>query len=142
MADRPEIAHHAELDARLSRAARGIQLLGMASWPAVQAPFLEAWHAGKPRLPQVDYPPHDFSDARRELDAIAAQADPQHPLGAYLVESARSRSAAAALLEVLGTDAVTAHSVALFGRPDQPLPGNGPSTREAARHGLAVRPAG
>ncbi len=134
-----DIAHHAELDARLCKAARGIQLLGMASWPAsVQPPFLEAWHAGRPRLPQVDYPPHDFADTRRELDAIAAQADPQHPLGAYLVESARSWSAAAALLEVLGTHAVTAHSVALFGRPDQPLPGNGPSTREAAHHFIAL----
>ena len=135
----PDIAHHAALDVRLCKVARGIRLLGMASWPAeVQAPFLDAWHAGRPRLPQVEYPSHDFSETRRELDAIAAEADPQHPLGAYLVESARSWSAAAALLEVLGTPEACTHSIALFGSPDQPLPGDGPSTREAAHHFIAL----
>jgi uncharacterized protein (TIGR02421 family) len=135
----PDVAHHAALDERLCKAARGIQLLGMVSWPAsAQAPFLEAWHAGRPRLPQIEYARRDFSETRRELEAIAVAADPQHPLGAYLIESAHSWSAAAALLEVVGTAEVTRHSVALFGRPDQPLPGDGPSTREAARHFIAL----
>ena len=119
--------------------ARGIRLLGQVSWPAaLQAPFLAAWQAGRPQLPTVAYPKHDYSHARRDLDAIAAQADAQHPLGAYLVESARSWSTAAALLEALGTPEVTVHSQALFGRPDEPLPGDGPSTREAARHFIAL----
>ncbi len=134
-----DIARHAALDARMCQVARGIRLLGMASWPAeVQAPFLDAWNAGRPQLPRVEYPAYDFSEARRELDAIAARADPQHPLGAYLVESARSWSAAAALLEALGTPQACSHSIALFGSPDQPLPGDGPSTREAAHHFIAL----
>ena len=37
----PAIAHHAALDARMVRAARGIRLLALASWPAqVQHEFL------------------------------------------------------------------------------------------------------
>ena len=135
----PDLAHHAALDARMVKVARGIRLLGMVSWPAaLQEPFLASWTAGNPVLPVVEYPRHDFSDTRRELDAIANTADPQHPLGAYLIESAHSWSAAAALLEVLGTPEVTMHSEALFGRPDEPLPGNGPTTREAARHFIAL----
>ena len=135
----PEIAHHAALDARMVRAARGIKLLGLVSWPMeVQQAFLAQRAAGNTALPRFDYPKHDFSEARRELDAIAAAADPQHPLGRYLAESARAWAIAAELLEALGSAAVTTHSQRLFGRPDEPLPGNGPSTREAARHFIAI----
>jgi uncharacterized protein (TIGR02421 family) len=134
-----EIAVHAALDARMVKAVRGIKLLGMVSWPvSVQQAFLAQWRAGNTTLPQYDYPKHDFSDTRRELDAIAAAADPQHPLGRYLVESAQAWGIAAELLESLGTPAVDAHSQRLFGRPDEALPGNGPTTREAARHFIDI----
>jgi len=130
-----DIAHYAALDLRMVTAVRGIRLLGLTSWPAsAQEPFLKAWRARRPQLPSVEYPEHDFSATRRELDAIIAATDSAHPLGVYLIESARSWSCAAALLEVLGTAQVTVYSQQLFGRPDTPLPGGGPTTREAARH--------
>ena len=135
----PAITHHAALDARLLQAAHGIRLLGMASWPAsLTAPFLDAWRAGKPAMPVVAYPKHDFTGTRRELDAIANAADPQHPLGIYLSESARSWQVAAQLLETLGTPAAGGFALELFGRPEQPLPGDGPTTREAARHFISL----
>src|SRR3546814_659629 len=131
--DAPDIAHHAALDARMVAAARGIKVLTLASWPAhVQQRFLEGRARGHDLLPSIEYPRHDFSDARRELDAIAAAADPAHPLGAYLVESTRSWSTAARLLEALGTPAAGIHSAALYGRPADPLPGDGPTARAAA----------
>ncbi|RPE74678.1 flavohemoglobin expression-modulating QEGLA motif protein [Vulcaniibacterium tengchongense] len=134
-----DIAHHAALDARMVKAARDIRLLALASWPAgIEVEFLEAYARGAARPPQVEYPKLDFADARAELAAIAAAADAQHPLGAYIAESARSWIEAAQLCEALGTRAVTAHSVRLFGQPDEPLPGNGPSTREAARHFISI----
>ena len=137
MAD--DIAHHAALDARMVKAVRGIKLLGLASWPASsQASFLAGVERGKPALPTVEYPKQDFADARRELDAIAAAADPAHPLGVYLCESTRSWQLAAQLLEALGTPAASTLSLQLFGHPDVPLPGNGPSTREAARHFIQI----
>lgn len=135
----PDILHHAALDARMVKAVRGIRLLHLVSWPAgEQQRFLEGHARGRLQLPTHAYPKHDFAESRRELDAIAAEADPDHPLGAYLVDSARSWGIAAELLESLGTAAVTTHSVRLFGRPDQPLPGAGPTTREAARHFIAI----
>ena len=135
----PEVAHHAALDARMLKAARQLRILGLMSWPAsVQGPFLEAWNAGRKQLPQVEYPRHDFSEVRRELAAVREAADAQHPLGAYLAESAHDWDVAARMLEALGTPAVTAHSVHLYGRPDEVLPGNGPSTRDAARHFIGI----
>ncbi|HEY9541336.1 MAG TPA: flavohemoglobin expression-modulating QEGLA motif protein [Luteimonas sp.] len=119
--------------------ARGIKVLTLVSWPAsVQQRFLEGHARGHDVPPRIEYPRHDFGDARRELDAIAAAADPAHPLGAYLVESTRSWSTAAWLLEALGTPAAGIHSAALYGRPDDPLPGNGPTAREAARHFIDI----
>ena len=47
----------------------------------MQAPFLESVARGNPVLPQVAYPKHDFSEARRELVAIAA-----HPLNQPRIE--------------------------------------------------------
>src|SRR5690606_31482194 len=76
-------------------------------------------------------------EARREFEAIIAAADPTHPLGVYLVESAHSWDLAAQLLEHLGTPRVTELSVALFGKPEHVLPG-GATTREAANHFIAI----
>lgn len=134
-----DLMHHAALDARMVAAARPIRVLTLASWPSeVQARFLADHAAGRRRMPRHDYPRHDFSAARRELAALAAAADPGHPAGAYLRESARSWDVAARLLESLGQPAAGAHAMALYGSPDQPLPGGGPSTRDAARHFIAI----
>lgn len=132
------IAHHAALDARMAKAAKPIRLLSMASWPASeQHAFLAGWARGNPRLPNYHYPRHDFTEARRELAAVADAADASHPLGQYLVASAQDWDLAAQLLEQLGSPAVAAFSVALFGKPDRKLPG-GASTREAANHFIQV----
>ncbi|MBD8636154.1 flavohemoglobin expression-modulating QEGLA motif protein [Stenotrophomonas sp. CFBP 13725] len=134
-----EVAHHAALDARLVEAVGGIRLLSLTSWPAaLQSPFLASMASGQPRLPHVEYPTLDFSDARRTLAALTAECDADHPLGRYVAESAQSWDVAAQLLEGLGTAAVDACSVQLFGSPEQPLPGNGPSTRDAARHFIQI----
>jgi hypothetical protein len=52
----PEVHHHAALDARLVKAARGIRILAMASWPAgEEMRFLAAHARGQHYLPQIDY---------------------------------------------------------------------------------------
>ncbi|MFT4178164.1 MAG: flavohemoglobin expression-modulating QEGLA motif protein [Thermomonas sp.] len=133
------IAHYAALDARLVKAVRGLRVLSLASWPAsVQQAFLEDHARGNARLPQVEYTRHDFSDARRELQAISEAADPEHPLGIYLQESAQQWDITARMLEALGTAEAGALSVALYGHPDDPLPGGGTSTRDAARHFIDI----
>ena len=135
----PDIVHHAALDARMVKAARGIRVLTLASWPAsVQRDFLADLARGEAWPPRIDYPRHDFGDARRELQAVADAADPAHPLGRYLVESARQWDVAARMLEALGTAAAGALSVSLYGHPGDPLPGGGPTTRDAARHFIDI----
>ena len=134
-----EILHHAALDARMVKSVRDIKLLGMVSWPMeVQHDFLARWERGDASLPVVEYPAFDFSQTRRELAAIVEEADPSHPLGHYVIESALSWSLAAELLEAIGTPRVTDFSIRLFGHPDAPLPGNGPTTYEAAQHFIDI----
>ncbi|MGH8041360.1 MAG: flavohemoglobin expression-modulating QEGLA motif protein [Rudaea sp.] len=125
----------AALDGRLVAAVKGIKLLAAVSWPAsAQGAFLNGWHAKNPQLPKVEYAKSDFSRTREELEAIFLSADMQHPLGDYLRRTAQSWRIATELLDAVGTSAVTAHSIDLFGRPGDRLPGGTVSTLDAARH--------
>ena len=46
------IAHHAALDLRMAKAAKGIRLLSLVSWPAsVQQAFLADYAQGRAKLP-------------------------------------------------------------------------------------------
>ena len=135
----PELAHYAALDARMVEAARGIELLATVSWPATaQTEFLAARERGNLRMPQITYPRQQHADVRAELDAIAAETDPAHPLGDYIARTCESWRVATLLLEALGTPEVTEHSVRLFGKPGDHLPGDGPSNIEAAQHFIAI----
>ncbi len=135
----PEIAHHAALDERMVAAVREIRLLALVSWPAgCENEFLADYHRGVVKVPQIEYPQLDFSQTRAELAAIEAQADASHPLGQYLIESVQHWSIAARLCESLGTPVVSECSAQLFGRPDEALPGDGPTAREAAQHFISI----
>ncbi len=100
------------------------------------SPFLESVARGQPVLPKVDYP-GSTSARRRALAAIAGDCDDSHPLGHYVQQSAQSWDLAAAV-----GGAGHCGSRYLFGaavrRTEQPLPGNGPSTRDAARHFIQI----
>jgi uncharacterized protein (TIGR02421 family) len=134
-----DVLYHAALDARMVKAARPIRLLNSVSWAASeQVRFMEAYKRGEYTLPRHEYPKFDYTEARRELAAVEAAADPDHPLGHYVGDSARSWGIACELLENLGTPEVTRHSIRLIGRPDEPLPGGGPTTREAAHHFIDI----
>jgi uncharacterized protein (TIGR02421 family) len=124
-----------ELDRRLVATVKGIKLLGAVSWPAaVQVEFLAQWHRGNPQLPVVEYAHEDFSGTRRDLEQILAAADPAHPVGDYLRRTAQSWLIATELLDAAGTMRITEHSVRLFGRPGDRLPGGSVSNLDAARH--------
>lgn len=130
-----ELQHHAELDARLVAAARPIQLLSAASWPArVQHQFLDAWQRDEPMLPVVEYPHFDLTEVRREFDAISAAADPAHPLGDYLRRNAAAWQRAAQIMESLGRPEVGQLSSQLYGVPGEPLPGSTWTNLDAASH--------
>lgn len=129
------LARCTELDRRLVAAVKGIKLLASVSWPArVQNTFLENWHAGRPQLPKVDYVRSDFSHTREELEDIFLNADAEHPVGDYLRRTAQSWRIATELLDAVGTLAITEHSIRLFGRPGDRLPGGTVSNIDAAQH--------
>ncbi len=130
-----DIARHAALDARLASAVRGIRLLDTLSWPAsAQETFLGAWKIGRIHLPTIAYPKHDHTHIRAELDAVTKAADPDHPLGRYLIQTADSWRIATRLLDAAGSFRITAYSTRLYGRPVELLPGDGPTNLEAAQH--------
>lgn len=130
-----DIAHHAALDVRLASAVRGIRLLETLSWPAsAQETFLGAWRIGRIHLPKIAYPKDDHDEVRAELDAVTKAADPDHPLGHYLIQTADSWRIATRLLDAAGSYKVTAYSTRLYGRPVELLPGDGPTNLEAAQH--------
>jgi len=129
------LARHADLDRRLVAAVKGIRVLAMLSWPAtVQRAFLDGWQRGNARLPQVDYPRPDHGAAREALTAIAAEADPQHPVGDYIRRSADSWRVATDLLDAAGSAAIVEPSVRLYGRPGYRIPGGEVTNLDAARH--------
>ena len=133
------IARHAELDARLVEAVKPIRLLDSVSWPAtVREEFLAAWHRGQPILPKINYEKRDYTGVHAELQAIYDAADPRHPFGDYLRRSVVSYQVAADLLQAVGSSDMTWHSVRLFGRPGDRLPGSELSNLDAARHFISL----
>jgi uncharacterized protein (TIGR02421 family) len=134
-ATRARLQSFADLDHRLVAAVRGIKLLSAVSWPAsVQSAFLEGWRSGNPQLPVVEYPKGDYARTREELEAVFLGADTGHPVGDYLRRTAQSWRIATELLDAVGTPAVSEHSIRLFGRPGDLLPGGTVSNLDAARH--------
>ena len=129
------LSRSAELDRRLVAAVKGIKLLASVSWPAtVQKKFLQGWQSGNPQLPKVEYARPDFATTREELEDIFLAADAQHPVGDYLRRTAQSWRIATELLDAVGTPQITQHSIDLFGRPGDRLPGGSVSNLDAARH--------
>ena len=133
------IERWAELDARLVQATRRLRLLQSVSWKqSVQRDFLDRWRRGVQRLPDPEYMPEDHAEVRAELRAIAQACDTADPLGLYLRRTADSWHTAALLLENLGTASVTDHSIRLFGRPGDALPGGAVSSIDAAMHFIRI----
>jgi len=128
-----------ELDRRLVAAVRRIGLLQAVSWPAsLQQSFLDAWQRGNAALPEIEYSRPNFTREREALREIAREADARHPIGQYLRRSADSWCIATELLEAVGTPAVTTHSVHLYGRPGDLLPGAEVTNLDAARHFVSL----
>jgi uncharacterized protein (TIGR02421 family) len=131
----------AALDRRLVQAAKPIRLLSAVSWPArEQTEFLERWHHGRVHLPQIDYPRVDYSGTRDEIEAVqeVAHAFGDHPVADYIWRTAESLDVATRLLDALGTHEVTEHSIRLFGKPGDELPGSEVHNIDAARHFIGL----
>jgi uncharacterized protein (TIGR02421 family) len=131
----------AALDRRLLVAVRGIRILPTVAWPAsLEDRMIEAYAQGRYALPQVHYARPDFSAVRAELAAIEREAGGEvpaeaiDPMADYLRRTAESWRVAAQMLEAVGSAGVTEPSIALYGRPGDPIPGSRRSNLDAARY--------
>ncbi|MGC1549363.1 MAG: flavohemoglobin expression-modulating QEGLA motif protein [Rhodanobacter sp.] len=129
------LERYAALDQRLLAAVRGINILSALAWPAsLEERMIAAYGKGQFSLPEVAYQRQDFSEARAELEAIEREAGNDDPLGDYLGRTAESWRIAAEMMEAVGTTGVTAPSIALYGRPGDPIPGSDRSNLDAAHY--------
>jgi uncharacterized protein (TIGR02421 family) len=140
LASEAQLQRCAALDQRLLAAVREIRILPTVAWPAsLESQMIHAYAGGRFTLPPITYARPKLAAARAELAAIEAAAggnDPRDidPLDDYLRRTAESWRIAADMLESVGTAAVTAPSIALYGRPDDPIPGSQRSNLDAARY--------
>lgn len=117
-----ELAHYAALDQKLVEAARPIKVLSALGWPAhLCDEFLAGFRAGNPKLPEARVPKVDLADRRRALAQLMMQADPGHPLGRYIIQTAASYVIAARMLESVGCRAFRQFSEMLYGTPQDRL---------------------
>jgi len=137
--DAAERTRLAGLDARLVRLSKDVKVLSHIAWPlGTRRRFLEGWHAGNPRLPEPEYAPFDAGERLRELEALTTGLDDGHPLEAFLKATAESYADLCRLLEATGTPRFGERSIAIYGRPDDRLPGGDATNLEAARHFVEV----
>ncbi|MBA6411841.1 DUF1704 domain-containing protein [Parahaliea sp. F7430] len=134
-----ELEHLARCDAQLVDIVKDIKLLSSLSWPReARERFLAAWGRGQPRLPQVSYETPSQAATIAQLETLKSRLDSTHPIARYLRSTAQSYLTAARLLESLGTPEMTAHAIALYGKPGDSLAGGKVNNIDAAQHFIAV----
>jgi len=131
--------HFDRIDAEIQSVAKSIRILDSLTWPREEeARFLAGWQAGTPALPTVELSAPDQQSQIAALESIMARCDRAHPMGDHLYKTAWSYATAARMLEAIGTQAFTDHSVRLYGRPDHLYERQGLSAVAAARPILEV----
>ena len=129
------LERYAQLDRRLLAAVRDIRILPAVAWPAsLEDRMIEQYARGQFVLPDVRYQQPDLAEVKAELEAVEREAGEDDPIGDYLRRTAESWRIAAEMLEAVGTDGVTARSIALYGRPGDSIPGSSRSNLDAARY--------
>ncbi len=115
----PSVECFIESDRTLVQAAKGIKILSTLGWAEHHCDeFLQSWHSGNVKIPQISYPKFDYSEERAALRKIITSTNEDHPVGWYVVKTAQSYHIAAQMLEGLGTAAFRECSELLYGKPD------------------------
>jgi uncharacterized protein (TIGR02421 family) len=108
-----------EHDAVLVATVQPIKILASLSWPPqAESDFLQAWRAGKPKLPRVNLERPDHSKEIEVLKNIQSRCDRGHPLDNLIFKTARSYTSAARMLGAIGTPDFTTYSIELYGKPN------------------------
>lgn len=124
-----------ELDRELVHVAKDVKILSAISWPGELAErFLSGWRAGRPELPAP--PPAKLTFDAAALEALARLARPagEHPIARFIARTADSYLRAARMLQAAGTPDFGKRSVALYGKPTDPVAPGGVTNLAAAEH--------
>lgn len=112
----------ADFDQQLVSASKGIKILSTLGWGEdVCHDFLECWRKKSVKMPEINYPKFNYVEEKKTLKTIISSTSEEHPVGAYIIETAKSYQIAAHMLEGLGTSAFRECSEVLYGRPDEKL---------------------
>lgn len=111
-------------------AAKGVLLLGELDWPAhIEGAFLAA-----PAAPLHQVPRPEVAEDRARLAAAAAALEGEGPGVGFLRRTVASLQDVVELLDSLGSAEFTERSLAIYGRPTDPLHPGAPTLLEAAQH--------
>lgn len=128
-----------DLDASLVKASKKIKVLNSLSWPVeAEDIFLKGWHAGKPKLPDIQLKRPDVANNVAELESIAKQCQADDPVEKFLLETAQSYAFAGRMLMAIGTPEFTTYSTRIYGRPDMIYKYQGMTAVDAAKYFLEV----
>ncbi len=127
------------IDQQIVDSAKNIKILTRLSWPAEKmVEFLEAWEAGNPRLPVIDYPgTDDLGTSVRSLSKAVDSLKPfDDPMADYLRKTALSYLTLCDLLQAVGTHSMREFSRSLYGSSGDVLSNGSVNNLEAAQHFL------
>ena len=117
-------------DREVVAAAKGVLLLGELDWPSeVERRFL-----AEPAAPLHQVARPDVADDRARIAAAAEALEGEGPGVSFLRRTLGSLSDVVELLDSLGSPEFTERSLALYGRPTDPLHPGAPTILEAAEH--------
>ncbi len=130
----------ARLDRDIVAAARDVKVLSRLSWPVeVQRSFLDGVARGRFVLPRPEYHKESLGPNRDALARVMTELTGDgEPLRRYLYDTAESYHTLCLLLESVGTVALTAHSRALYGAPNDQVSSGHVTNLEAAEHFIDV----
>lgn len=128
-----------ELDEAIVKYSKKIKVLSALAWPAGEEyTFLENWHNGNPKLPQIELPRPDVMESVVALEQLARKCDSDDPVEKFLRETATSYAVAGRMISAIGTPDFTRYSVQIYGRPDRKYKNQTLTAVDAAKFFLSV----
>jgi uncharacterized protein (TIGR02421 family) len=128
-----------DLNIKAVEIAKTINLLGPIAWdPSLEAPFVESFEKGSPKLPEPTYPHIDHSDTRAALAILEKQLSNEDPLESFTKSTINSYIDATLMVEAVGKPEFQELSIKTYGKPGNTIPGSTRSNIAAAKKLLKI----
>jgi uncharacterized protein (TIGR02421 family) len=122
-----------DCDKDLVTIAEEFKILSLIEWPKnTQDQFIADYRLGKAKIPKIDYPKHDYSEALKKLENIIKLTNDSHPVAQYIQKTAKSYFSGHKFVESLGQPDMLKYSLEMYGRPGDPIAGSKFTSHDAA----------